>query len=106
MELLNELGTRLKMIRVYSGIKQKRLAEELDLQASLLSMYEQGKREPSITFLFSFCKRFDMTLSQLFSFHGLNNENKSQPEFKNIINDLQLLFSEYEKDKLKNLNAS
>lgn len=105
MEILNELGTRLKMIRVYSGIKQKRLAEELEIPASLLSMYEQGKREPSISFLYSFCTRFDMTLSQLFSFHNSIEENKTKPEFKNFINDLQLLLSDFERNKFKGLNA-
>ena len=40
--LITELGTRIKLIRVYSGVKQKILANELGIPAPLLSMYEQG----------------------------------------------------------------
>lgn len=105
MELLNELGTRLKLIRVYSGIKQKDLAEELEVPASLLSMYEQGKREPSLSFLNSFCKRFQMTLSQLFIFQNEKTESNSNKEFKNIMNELNSVLRDFERDKLKLIDA-
>jgi len=105
MQLLNELGKRLKTIRIYSGIKQKDLAKKLSVPASLLSMYEQGKREPSITFLISFCENFNMSLSQLFSFHTSPNEDSVSIEHKNLIQGLQSLLKDLERDKLKLMNA-
>ena len=105
MELLSELGKRIKLIRVYSGIKQKNLALDLDVPASLLSMYEQGKREPSLTFLHSFCNRFDMTLSQLFIFQNTNSESNANKDFKNIMSELNSVLRDFERDKLKLIDA-
>lgn len=105
MELLNELGTRIKLIRVYSGIKQKDLADDLDVPASLLSMYEKGKREPSISFLNSFCNRFEMSLSQLFIFHKGKSESDANKDFKNIMNELNSVLKDFERDKLKLIDA-
>lgn len=105
MELLNELGTRIKLIRVYCGIKQKDLAHDLAVPASLLSMYEQGKREPSISFLYSFCNRFEMSLSQLFIFHNEKSEGNTNKDIKSIINELNSVLRDFERDKLKLIDA-
>ncbi len=105
MSLISELGTRIKLIRVYSGVKQKILANELGIPAPLLSMYEQGKREPSITFLHAFSNRFNMSLSQFFTFQGLPKENKTDKDFKDILVELNSILKDYEKDKLKMIDA-
>jgi transcriptional regulator with XRE-family HTH domain len=104
MKLLTDLGTRLKMIRLYGGIKQKDLATQLGIPSPLLSMYEQGKREPSLSFLESFCNRFNMSLSQLFTFH--NTVNIASSEQKEIMSDLAKLLSQLEKYKLTNTDAT
>lgn len=106
MNLLTDLGTRMKMIRLYGGVKQKVLAEKLGIQSSLLSMYEQGKREPSIPFLAAFCEHFNMSLSQLFIFHKLENSKELPSKHKEIITDLSLLFDELEKLKLTNIDGT
>lgn len=104
MTPVKDLGTRLKMIRIYSGVKQKDLAEKLNIPASLLSLYEQGKREPSISFLNIFAENFDMSLSQLFSYQTMQ-DNKTDTESHSLINRLQNLLTELEKDKLKLIDA-
>lgn len=104
MTPIKDLGTRLKMIRIYSGIKQKDLAEKLNIPASLLSLYEQGKREPSISFLNIFAKNFDMSLSQLFSYQTQQNK-KTDSESQSLLNSLQKFLTELEKDKLKLIDA-
>lgn len=104
MKLLIDLGTRLKMIRLYSGMKQKELAVELGIPSPLLSMYEQGKREPSFNFLESFCKRFNMSLSQLFTFHNVNSN--VSPEQQEIMVDLSNLLAQLEKYKLTSINVN
>lgn len=105
MQPVKDLGTRLKMIRIYSGIKQKDLAEKLDIPASLLSMYEQGKREPTVSFLNLYCKYFDMSLSQLFAYQTSQEKLNEDSENRNLINRLQNILTELEKDKLKLTNA-
>ena len=106
MKLLIDLGTRLKMIRLYGSIKQKDLAEKLLIPSPLLSMYEQGKREPSLAFLESFCNHFNMTLSQLFTFHKHEGSPNNTSEHKEIVDDLTKLLSQLEKLKLNNFDVS
>jgi transcriptional regulator with XRE-family HTH domain len=45
------LGNAIKLVRTASGIKQGVLAKNLDISANYLSLIENGKREPSISFL-------------------------------------------------------
>lgn len=95
MLLLEQLGNRLKMIRTAAGIKQKDLAEKLDIPAPLLSMYEKGAREPSIRFLDTYTKLFNMSLSQLFTFVDEPSSNPKSDVFilmskmKNLLFDLE-----------------
>lgn len=105
MKTSKDLGTRLKMIRIFSEIKQKDLANKLNVPASLLSLYEQGKRDPSIKFLNSFCEHFDMSLSQFFAYQTSKEKNVEDSENRNLIAKLQNLLTELEKDKLKLINA-
>lgn len=97
MEFLTLIGNRIKLIRTASGYKQKDVAEKLGVQASLLSMYELGRREPSLLFLKRFCNLFKITLSQFFIFEENSARNK---ENKNAINTLNNLLAELEKFQL------
>jgi transcriptional regulator with XRE-family HTH domain len=45
------LGNAIRLVRTASGIKQGTLAKKLDISANYLSLIENGKREPSISFL-------------------------------------------------------
>jgi len=45
------LGNAIKVVRTASGIKQRALAEKVGVTANYLSLVENGKREPSISFL-------------------------------------------------------
>lgn len=105
MQTVIDLGKRIKTIRVYSGIKQKNLAKELNVSPSLLSMYEQGQREPSLTFLSSFCEHFDISLSHLFSFESNKNLSDFSIPTKELLTSLQQLLGKLEKEKFSNINA-
>ena len=95
MEIALKIGERLKEIRTGFGIKQKDTAQKLGIPATLLSMYEQGKREPSISFLYKFSLYFNITLCQLFSKIEENKPQKRRNidslllEMKDIINHLE-----------------
>lgn len=67
MEITLRIGERLKEIRMNAGIKQKDLALDLGIPATLLSMYEQGKREPSISFIYKHSSYFNITMCQVFT---------------------------------------
>jgi transcriptional regulator with XRE-family HTH domain len=102
MQLLEQLGKRLKMIRVAAGVKQKDLAEELAVPAPLLSMYERGTREPSIRFLDIYARQFNMSLSQLFSFlEEPKVEDKS--DFSAVMAEMKHLIFNLEKQSLKSI---
>ncbi|HEX5423445.1 MAG TPA: helix-turn-helix transcriptional regulator [Candidatus Acidoferrales bacterium] len=46
-----ELGKAIKLIRTASGMKQKQIAGSLGVTSNYLSLVENGKREPSVSFL-------------------------------------------------------
>ena len=78
------MGNTIKILRLFHGIKQKHLAEQLNIKASLLSLYEQGKREPTIRFLKKFCIFNEITLSEFFKLvENQDFNDKPQVESKN-----------------------
>jgi len=96
MEFKELVGKRLKTIRLYGDYKQKDLAGLLKIKPSQLSLYEQGKREPSISFVKDFCDFFDMSLSHFFTFE--ENENVDiRDESQKLIKDLNKIIIDLEK---------
>lgn len=102
MVFLEEIGKRIKMIRLYAGFKQKELAEKLNVQAPLLSLYEQGKRGPSLNFLKKFCDFFGISLSQFFVFVEDTNlkDKKTNEDLSLIIEDLNKTLNRLERINL------
>lgn len=56
------IGTTLKLLRVASDLRQTSLARDLNVTANYLSLIENGRKEPSLTFLKKFSQRFDLPL--------------------------------------------
>ena len=56
------IGSTLKLLRVASDLKQASLAKDLHITANYLSLVENGKKEPSLTFLKKFSQRFNVPL--------------------------------------------
>ena len=59
------IGYTLKLLRTASNLKQSFLANELDVTPNYLSLVENEKREPSLTFLKKFSKKLDVPLGYL-----------------------------------------
>jgi transcriptional regulator with XRE-family HTH domain len=97
MSISFKLGQQLKEIRLNSGYQQKKLASELGIPASLLSMYEKGKREPSITFLDKFTRKFKITLSHLFSKIDQTDHQNSPKDFDTLLFEMKDLLNNLEK---------
>ena len=53
-EIELDVGLRLKLFRVAAGLRQREVAQELDVSPNYVSMVERGKREPTLKYL----KRF------------------------------------------------
>lgn len=100
MSLTEQLGKRIKMIRIAAGIKQKDLAKTLSIPAPLLSMYEKGSREPSLSFLASFAAHFDLPLSQLFVSVGKTSTSE-KPNIASLMSEMKHLIFDLEKQTLQ-----
>lgn len=97
MGIKENIGKRMKMIRLYSSLKQKNLAEDLGVQASVLSMYEQGNREPTLTFLSKYCEYFNISIAQFFASEHFGSTEKTQNDFQRISSSLSEVLSQLEK---------
>jgi len=65
----------LKLIRVYHGLSQVQVAEQLGLSKSYVSEIEKGTKKPSIDVLERYAEVFDLPLSQLLMFAEASNDH-------------------------------
>jgi transcriptional regulator with XRE-family HTH domain len=74
------LNDALKLVRVYHNLKQKKLAEELDLSPSYLNEIESGKKQITMEVLEKYSKYFNIPSSSLLYFaehKGLHGEKSA-----------------------------
>ena len=84
-----ELGHRLKLFRVAANIKQKDLAQHLDVSANYVYMVEKGQREPSLDYLKRFAKLVKVPLAALFL------EPAKDPKTRKLTDRIMSLMAEY-----------
>ena len=65
MNIENAFATVLKDLRTQKKISQENLAFLSGLDRTYISLLERGKRQPTLTSLFSISKALDMTLVDL-----------------------------------------
>ena len=59
------LGIRIAILRISKGWSQAELARRIDISASAVGMYEQGRREPSLGLLVRLAQEFGVTTDYL-----------------------------------------
>lgn len=59
------LGMRITLLRAEKGWSQAELARRIGVSASAVSMYEQGRREPSLGLLVRLAREFGVTTDYL-----------------------------------------
>ena len=59
------LGARIAALRRNAGLSQAELAQRLQISASAMGMYEQGRREPSAQILVSMAQALGVTTDYL-----------------------------------------
>lgn len=55
----------LKMLRKSQKLSQQQIAEKTGIARSMISDYENGKKEPTLSVLDKLAKYFDLTLEEL-----------------------------------------
>ena len=88
----NNFSERLVELRTEKGISQKEAAADLGLSQALLSHYEKGIREYSLSFLCKVCDYYDVTadyiLGRTQSRSGLDTEQLEDREEVTVLCDL------------------
>lgn len=67
----NVFGERLRALRQEKGIGQVRLAKELDVGKSIISLWEIGRCEPTLSKLVAIAQYFQVSIDYL---AGLEND--------------------------------
>jgi transcriptional regulator with XRE-family HTH domain len=89
------LGKNIKLARISAGLKQKELADRLDVSTNYLSLIENDKREPSVSFLRALAKEINIPVGILF-IDIENNLDKLSPEERMIFLKIKDLIWEIE----------
>ena len=61
----NSFSENLKELRLEKGIGQVELAEKIGVSKGIISLWENGKREPTLSSLIALAKFFDVSLDVL-----------------------------------------
>lgn len=67
------MGERIAQLRRMRGLSQAKLASALGLSTSTIAMYEQGRREPSVSILVALADTLGVTLDYLITEKNLKN---------------------------------
>src|SRR3954447_7988143 len=63
---MEDLGRRLKEVRVRAGLTLRELARQADVSPSLISQIENGKSQPSVATLYTFSRLLNVSVDELF----------------------------------------
>ena len=66
MNVLTQLGMRIRYLRKQKGMSQLDLSLEAEVNKNYISDLERGSRNPSILLLEKICKALDIDLATLF----------------------------------------
>jgi transcriptional regulator with XRE-family HTH domain len=78
------LGNAIKLVRTATGIKQGALAKKLDVSANYLSLIENGKREPSISFLKRLAGALQVPVGIFFLWQEMNPMKAEEPNMNRL----------------------
>ncbi|MBQ9107601.1 MAG: helix-turn-helix transcriptional regulator [Clostridia bacterium] len=65
MENKNTFGKNLRALRESAGIGQVKLALDLGVSKGIISLWENEKREPTMSYLIALAKYFDVSIDYL-----------------------------------------
>ena len=77
------IGFRIAALRKRMGLSQEQLAKRINVCASTIGMYEQGRREPSAKILADLAKVFEVSLDYLIT--GMESQDVSRARIAGIL---------------------
>ena len=97
------IGSTLKLLRTASNLTQSSLAKDLKVTASYLSLIENGRKEPSLTFLKRFAKKLDTPLGYFIWLALEESRSQEELDLKRKMNELLISII---REKGKNLQIT
>ena len=91
------LGARIAALRRQAGMNQAQLAELLQISASAVGMYEQGRREPSAQMLLALARAFGVSVDFLLT--GKPPEQDTSQRRRMLLDRLEAADSRLEQRK-------
>ena len=79
-------GKNLRWLRNSRGLTQAKLAEILNVSASTIGMYEQGRREPDTAMLKKICNEFNISMDGLLG--NLENNCSNNKDVSDLIDEI------------------
>ncbi|CAN5406065.1 cupin domain-containing protein [soil metagenome] len=67
---MDNLGSRLKDVRLKAGLTLRELARRAEVSPSLVSQIENGKSQPSVATLYAFAQLLDVSIDELLDQRG------------------------------------
>ena len=83
----NKFGNRIRELRLQAGLTQAQLADKLNISASTVGMYEQGRREPDNQILTQLCHELQVSVDYLLG--------AIEPSLKNTNSEIDSLILDF-----------
>ena len=90
MDIKNQLGSKIKRLRLKHKLTQEQLAEKMQIAPRTLCGIENGENFVKAETLAKLCEVFDITSFELFAFDHIKPQEELIDE---IINDIKMLKS-------------
>ena len=90
------LGKTIKLLRISSGLKQKELAPRLGVTANYLSLVENDKREPRVSFLRALSAELNLPMG-LFLWDTSDTVSGFDTEQRRVYEEIKNLIFEFQK---------
>ena len=87
---MNNFGNKLRYFRKKMGFTQKELAKKLNISASTIGMYEQGRREPDFKILNNICNVLSLNSVILLSNNKSSELNEAVKILINLLDSLSI----------------
>ena len=87
---MNNFGNKLRYFRKKMGFTQRGLAEKLNISASTIGMYEQGRREPDFKILSNICDILSLNSAILLSNNKPSELNETVKILMNLLDSLSI----------------
>lgn len=98
------IGKTIKFLRVAKGLKQSDLAERAKVSTNYISLIENDKREPSLSFLKELASNLDIPVSLLFLELDMSKK-EINPQERDLLMKMRDLMVQIETVRLQHSNS-